>query len=128
MISIKTRCRAFSKNSCLAFNLPVLSLLSLIDIWIDLIASLKSCLGGKALLLRVSTARHVFSQSINYMRFFFYHSVENLLRINKFFNCVLKIRGYPISICRRIAIRITIIISIVVRGITGYGLELKFPL
>ena len=54
----------------------------------------------------INTSRQI----INLTQLFFYRSVENFLCIDKFFNIILKIRGVPIIIIRRISIGITIII------------------
>ena len=58
----------------------------------------------------INTSRRI----INLILLFFYGSVENLLRVDKFLNIILKIRGVPIIIVRLISIGVTII----VRGIT----------
>src|SRR5215216_4153027 len=54
----------------------------------------------------ISTSRQI----INLTQLFFYGSFENFLRIDKFFNIILKIRGVPIIILRLISIGITVII------------------
>ena len=57
----------------------------------------------------IDAPRHI----IKFTQFYFYHSIKNLLSINKFFDITLKIRGHTIII-----IRITIGIAIIIRGIS----------
>ena len=65
-------------------------------------------MGSRIFILRnsINTSRHI----INFIQLFFYRSIENFLSIDKFFNIILKIRGVPIIIIRRISIGLTIII------------------
>ena len=57
----------------------------------------------------INAPRHI----IKFTQFFFYRSIENFLRIDKYFNITLKIRGNPIIIRR-----ITLGIAIIIRGIS----------